>query len=44
LWEKREKLEGENPLYQMKLNLLSELYQTAKRIIEDEQRGSENFE
>jgi hypothetical protein len=43
LWEKREALEGDDPLYQMKLTLLSELYQTAKRIIDDEKKGSEGI-
>lgn len=35
LWQKREALESDNPLYQMKIKLLSELYQTAKKIVED---------
>ena len=43
LWEKREALEGDDPLYELKLTLLSELYQTAKRIIENE-KGSAEFE
>ena len=43
LWEKRESMTGEDPLYQMKINLLSEFYQTAKRIIEDEKKGSEGI-
>lgn len=35
LWKKREALESDNPLYQMKIKLLSEFYQTAKKIVED---------
>lgn len=36
LWEQRETAREPSTLYQMKIALLSELYQTAKRILMDE--------
>ena len=36
LWEQRESTREPSTLYQMKIALLSELYQTAKRILMDE--------
>ena len=42
LWLKREEGQAEDPMYQMKLKLLEELYQNAKRIAEEYGGGVEN--
>ena len=39
LWMRREEGQAEDPLYRMKLALLEELYQTAKRIAEEYGHG-----
>jgi len=39
LWMRREEGQAEDPLYRMKLALLEELYQTAKRIAEENGHG-----
>ena len=39
LWMKREEGQAEDPMYRMKLELLEELYQTAKRIAEEYGHG-----
>ena len=42
LWMRREEGQAEDPMYRMKLELLEELYQTAKRIAEEYGGGVEN--
>lgn len=42
LWMRREDGQAEDPLYRMKLALLEELYQTAKRIAEENGGGVGN--
>ena len=41
LWMRREEGQAEDPLYRMKLALLEELYQTAKRIAEEKNQNAD---